>query len=738
MSLRGGGWRSELLERVVSLGPVDCQGPSSVPIPDMESTSRFLYDLPPSVRWRFCRVMDGLSDLDWTRFASEVLSDQTDVQLAERRERRTDWVMVHLENRNRTVGYLSNVLERLHLFRPRDIILTSPPNQNPSFPQLPPTDPPPKRPEALPTFSCLSTAGNTHIHAMFSLVINDITSSAPEPLISGVALQWPFEEVHSGTEGFSSTLQVGEGGFGVVYRASLRNVQCAVKRLRRPDQSEDCLLDWSRLRESFRTEVEKLSKFRHPNIVDLMGFSEGCGEMCLIYSFMDHRSLEHQLHNECVSLSWPQRIRIVEEASAALQFLHSSPEEVIHGDVKSSNILLDCHLVAKLSDFGLARFTSRSGSGGPGASATQTASLGRTATLQGTQAYLPDDYIRNRVLRPAMDVFSFGVVLLEVMSGRRAVEKNQRSRERYLKDLVKDLEDPTESAEHWRTELDSRLTAGVAEPTAWEQVAGLACETMNKSWKKRPRMTEVFASFIYIYIFVQFFSHLCFYLFFQVFEKLKDIHARVRSPVVPSDSSVEALCKQFTSLGPSEDMYSPPSSSSLLHLHPHPLHCSASLPPFSCVSSLAGPCETDESRGFSQFDLESNGRLTSQHFSPAEPSENQIQDQNHGQDQSAEPTAVPHPDTRGQSTAGLCSSVGDQESSGRKHLETPSMRERLERLSCCRHTTFVRKCDSTVFHPSNKNKFIIVHVCVCADGDVSCEDFRGPEESDELDYLPIK
>ncbi|XP_028307971.1 interleukin-1 receptor-associated kinase 1 isoform X3 [Gouania willdenowi] len=712
MSLRGGGWRSELLERVVSLGPVDCQGPSSVPIPDMESTSRFLYDLPPSVRWRFCRVMDGLSDLDWTRFASEVLSDQTDVQLAERRERRTDWVMVHLENRNRTVGYLSNVLERLHLFRPRDIILTSPPNQNPSFPQLPPTDPPPKRPEALPTFSCLSTAVHSEVGGAKALpgpgpppscllsavvqdeVINDITSSAPEPLISGVALQWPFEEVHSGTEGFSSTLQVGEGGFGVVYRASLRNVQCAVKRLRRPDQSEDCLLDWSRLRESFRTEVEKLSKFRHPNIVDLMGFSEGCGEMCLIYSFMDHRSLEHQLHNECVSLSWPQRIRIVEEASAALQFLHSSPEEVIHGDVKSSNILLDCHLVAKLSDFGLARFTSRSGSGGPGASATQTASLGRTATLQGTQAYLPDDYIRNRVLRPAMDVFSFGVVLLEVMSGRRAVEKNQRSRERYLKDLVKDLEDPTESAEHWRTELDSRLTAGVAEPTAWEQVAGLACETMNKSWKKRPRMTEVF-------------------------EKLKDIHARVRSPVVPSDSSVEALCKQFTSLGPSEDMYSPPSSSSLLHLHPHPLHCSASLPPFSCVSSLAGPCETDESRGFSQFDLESNGRLTSQHFSPAEPSENQIQDQNHGQDQSAEPTAVPHPDTRGQSTAGLCSSVGDQESSVMVALSQQRLVENKAQYE----------------GETGTSELLSSHDLY---GDVSCEDFRGPEESDELDYLPIK
>ncbi|MED6249603.1 hypothetical protein ATANTOWER_016848, partial [Ataeniobius toweri] len=100
----------------------------------------------------------------------------------------------------------------------------------------------------------------------------------------------------------------------------------------------DCQMDWTLLRKSFQTEVENLSKFRHPNIVDLLGFSEGGGGlMCLIYSYMENQSLEDQLHNACMVLSWPLRISIVEGAAAALQFLHCPPsgqEPLIHGDVK--------------------------------------------------------------------------------------------------------------------------------------------------------------------------------------------------------------------------------------------------------------------------------------------------------------------------------------------------------------------------------------------------------------------
>lgn len=225
--------------------------------------------------------MDGLSDLDWTRFASQVLGDQTAVRLAERTRRRTDWVMNQWENRNGRVGELIDLLDSLQLQRPRDVILDwvsglNPPPPPPSPippPSLPLPPPPPPSPEK-------DEGPHTH------------TQPRPMAAYSGAVMCWSYEEVHAGTEGFSSSLQVGEGGFGAVYRASLSNTVCAVKRLK-----QDGELDWTVLMESFQTEVEKLSKFRHPNIVDLLGFSEGGGSMCLIYSYMENRSLEDRLHN---------------------------------------------------------------------------------------------------------------------------------------------------------------------------------------------------------------------------------------------------------------------------------------------------------------------------------------------------------------------------------------------------------------------------------------------------------
>ncbi|XP_078144169.1 interleukin-1 receptor-associated kinase 1-like [Centroberyx gerrardi] len=132
--------------------------------------TEFLYRLPPAVMWEFTRVMDGLSGPDWTRFASEVLSDQTDVRLAERRERRTDWVMNQWESRNGRVGELLDLLERLQLLRARDVILSwrssmksssPPPVARPSLPppiSLSQFDPPPK-PRAPPTSTMSTAAG---------------------------------------------------------------------------------------------------------------------------------------------------------------------------------------------------------------------------------------------------------------------------------------------------------------------------------------------------------------------------------------------------------------------------------------------------------------------------------------------------------------------------------------------------------------------------------------------------
>ncbi|TDH11063.1 hypothetical protein EPR50_G00081560 [Perca flavescens] len=573
---------------------------------------------------------------------------------------------------------------------------------------------------------------------------------------------WSYEEVHAGTAGFSPSLQVGEGGFGVVYRATLRKTDCAVKRLK-----QDCVLDLTLLKESFQAEVDQLSKFRHPNIVDLLGFcfcEEEEGSVCLIYSYMENRSLEDQLHNECVSLSWSQRLCVVEGASAALQFLHSPPDghrALIHGDVKSSNILLDRHLVAKLADFGLARFASR---GAPGRTATQTASVGQTATVRGTLAYLPEEYVRNGELGTALDVYSFGVVLLEVLTGRRALEKDGKSRERYLKDLVDEIEDsPGPSAAAWRKQLDHRLiTGGAAEPAGYMEVVALARRCLDKKRKKRPAMTEVRER-----------ERECWCLTnFGTSAPERGRRAPPPLPLPPRppplDSSVGRLSDQLSKLGPLEDTYqaassSQGSSSFCFLTPPDPLHSSSSFPPSSSSSSssssFAGPCETDESRGFSQYDLRSpfrsNGTTSSGSLSssarercprPARPTESPssqpsvpTEDQYNfppqpsgdrpGPGAGAGAWAPLRPETKEQSTAGIygvpeCfSPAGPLQSASPEpsvHMN-PSKQRLLQKK-----TLYEEGKIQTPELLSSDDLY----------GGRSSD--RGPEESDELDFLPAQ
>ncbi|XP_068454725.1 interleukin-1 receptor-associated kinase 1 [Clinocottus analis] len=706
----------------------------------------FLFRLPADVHWEFCRVMDALSDQDWTRFASEVLRDQTAVRLAEKSRRRTDSVMNQWESRNGCVGELIDLLERLQLLRPRDVILDWASSLKPS------SSPPHLPPEATPTQSTVKLISTDEGGKQGrggrplprpapppSNLRSDYHQPAQHPPVvsssSGV-MCWSYEEVHAGTMGFSPSQQVGEGGFGVVYRASLRNTDCAVKRLK-----QDCLLDWTRLKESFQTEVDKLSKFRHPNIVDLLGFSEGPESVCLIYSYMEHRSLEDQLHNvthnECVSLSWPLRVGVVKGASAALQFLHFPPgghTPLIHGDVKSSNILLDRHLVAKLGDFGLARFAARSSAD---CSAAQTASVGKTATIRGTLAYLPVEYVRDGQLGTAVDVYSFGVVLLEVLTGRRALDR--KSGETYLKDLVEEVEDGLigSPADAWRKQLDHRLiTGGAADPAGCMEVVALACRCLDKKRKKRPAMTEVF-------------------------DKLQNIHViagQTRSssplhyphphlqpslsfpkPPRPLDSSVGALSNQLSKLGPLEDTYQLSQcsllSSSCSLTPPHALHSSSS------PSSFAGPCETDESRGFSQYDIRYGTGSKSDQFpsprdqyrSPTGSTESQPSVPTEDQYQFPPLTvSPPGPATEGQTTTGLsavpeCLSPGGSLQSLSPEpsvLVSPSEQHFLQKKNLRgmkeegRIQTPERLSSDDLYRGRSSE--------------------RGPEESDELDYLPAK
>lgn len=167
--------------------------------------------------------------------------------------------------------------------------------------------------------------------------------------------------------------------------------------------------------------MEKLSRFRHPNIIEFAGYCAEQGHFCLVYVFLPKGSLEDHLHGQAgPGLSWGQRLHVAVGVARAIQFLHSDTPSLIHGDVKSSNVLLDGALNPRLADFGLARFSRRPKQG------TMSSSLGQTRTVQGTMAYLPPEYIRTGTLSTAIDVFSFGVVLLELLTGRRPMELDSR------------------------------------------------------------------------------------------------------------------------------------------------------------------------------------------------------------------------------------------------------------------------------------------------------------------------
>uniref|UniRef100_A0A2K6LS72 Interleukin-1 receptor-associated kinase 1 n=1 Tax=Rhinopithecus bieti TaxID=61621 RepID=A0A2K6LS72_RHIBE len=490
----------------------------------------------PWVMCRFLQVMDALEPADCA--TALIVRDQTELRLCERSGQRTASVLWPWINRNARVADLVHILTHLQLLRARDIItawhppapLPSPSTTAPRPSSIPaPAEAEAWSPRKLPSSAStlLSPAfpgSQTHSGPELGLVPSPASlrppppspapsSTKPGPESSGSLLQgahpspfcWPLCEISQGTHNFSEELKIGEGGFGCVYRAVMRNTVYAVKRLK-----EDADLEWTAVKQSFLTEVEQLSRFRHPNIVDFAGYCAQNGFYCLVYGFLPNGSLEDRLHCQtqaCPPLSWPQRLDILLGTARAIQFLHQDSPSLIHGDIKSSNVLLDERLTPKLGDFGLARFSRFAGSS-PGQSST----VARTRTVRGTLAYLPEEYIKTGRLAVDTDTFSFGVVVLETLAAQRAV-KTHGARIKYLKDLV---EEEAEEAGVALRSTQSTLQAGLAADSWAAPIAmqickkhldprpgpcppelglglgRLACCCLHRRAKRRPPMTQVY------------------------------------------------------------------------------------------------------------------------------------------------------------------------------------------------------------------------------------------------------
>lgn len=221
----------------------------------------------------------------------------------------------------------------------------------------------------------------------------------------GVASLIDYSMIEKGTNGFNESNILGRGGFGCVYLATLENsVQAAVKKL-------DCVSDEAA--KEFKCEVEILSKIQHPNIISLLGYSTNDTARFIVYELMPNVSLESHLHGPsrglAITITWPMRMKIALDIARGLEYLHERCHPaIIHRDLKSSNILLDCNFNAKISDFGLAVVN------GP---------KKKNLKLSGTVGYVAPEYLLDGQLTEKSDVYAFGVVLLELLLGKKPVEK---------------------------------------------------------------------------------------------------------------------------------------------------------------------------------------------------------------------------------------------------------------------------------------------------------------------------
>ncbi|XP_020553494.1 U-box domain-containing protein 35 isoform X2 [Sesamum indicum] len=229
--------------------------------------------------------------------------------------------------------------------------------------------------------------------------------------------KYTIEEIEAATEFFTKSRKIGEGGYGPVYKCYLDHTEVAVKVLR-PDAAQG--------RSQFQQEVEVLSCIRHPNMVLLLGACPEYG--CLVYEYMANGSLDDCLfrRGNTPVLPWQLRFRIAAEIGTGLLFLHQTkPEPLVHRDLKPGNILLDRNFVSKISDVGLARLVPPS--------VADTVTQYRMTATAGTFCYIDPEYQQTGMLGIKSDVYSLGVMLLQIITAKppmglthhvdRAIEK---------------------------------------------------------------------------------------------------------------------------------------------------------------------------------------------------------------------------------------------------------------------------------------------------------------------------
>ncbi|XP_070784858.1 interleukin-1 receptor-associated kinase 3 isoform X1 [Enoplosus armatus] len=366
--------------------------------------SAFLYDVPPAVVESFCKIMDGGGDrFGWRGLAVRVVPSLLEVRMLERTEaagrsptRELLWTWAQ---QNPRVRDLREVLQDMGHHRALGLFQGQ---ESPSPP------------------------GHQHAESAGQMPAAEVQALSPmyqPPTVT-------FRDVLEGTRDFHPDMRIAAGHFSDVYRAQIGNETYAVKLFKQINKAS-----WKKVWDIFRKEMEVHHLYQHPNILELLCCFSDEGRYCLVHPYLPNGSLFRRLHrqNGEPPLSWKERLTIIKGTAKALHHLHTAqPCPVICGNISSANILLDDALQPKLSDFGLARLRPHS--------ASQHCTITLDASSHSNLGYLPEEYIRDGKLSFSLDVYSFGMVIMETLTGRKVVKDTPKQTQ--LRDLlVAEVED---------------------------------------------------------------------------------------------------------------------------------------------------------------------------------------------------------------------------------------------------------------------------------------------------------
>ncbi|KAA8547840.1 hypothetical protein F0562_004269 [Nyssa sinensis] len=295
---------------------------------------------------------------------------------------------------------------------------------------------------------------------------------SPEPGGVGNSKSWfTYEELAEATNGFSAQNLLGEGGFGCVYKGFLVDGrEVAVKQLK---------IGGGQGEREFRAEVEIISRVHHRHLVSLVGYCISEHQRLLVYDYVPNDTLHYHLHVEGRPvMDWATRAKVAAGAARGIAYLHEDCHpRIIHRDIKSSNILLDINFEAQVADFGLAKLA-------------LDANTHVTTRVMGTFGYMAPEYASSGKLTEKSDVFSFGVVLLELITGRKPVDASRPLGDESLVEWARPLLNQALENEDIEELVDPRLERNFVENEMFRMIeAAAACVRHLAS--KRPRMSQV-------------------------------------------------------------------------------------------------------------------------------------------------------------------------------------------------------------------------------------------------------